>query len=134
MRHTTMLAVLVSVLWSSLGTLAAAQGLSPERFVRADIEAREATLVGMEARLALLQRHADNATQEQLEDVNRRRVTTVFTRYGTTGSAHAAYGTQHRTAIAAWLEAHPEWQRRYAAVAARFDQLSQQIDAVVKGH
>lgn len=130
---TLILSVLMSVFWSSLGASALAQELTYERFVRADLEAREMTLAGMQTRLALLQQGADASTQAQREDASRENVTAVFTRYNTTGPAHAAYGTQHEEAILAWLEASPEWQQQYDALAARFDALSQQLDALRGG-
>ena len=113
---------------------AAAQEWSPERFVRADIAAREATLAGMEARLAMLQRGADDKTQAQLDTEIRRQVAAVFSHYRTTGPAHAAYGSRHSDAILAWLADHPDWQRRYDELAARFDGLSRQLEALSRGN
>ena len=128
------LAVLLSVLLGRVGMIAAAQELSPERFVRADIAAREATLAGMEARLTLWQRGVDEKRQARLEADIQNQVAAVFARYHTTGPAHPAYGSRYSDAILAWLADHPDWQRRYDELAARFEALSRQLEALSRGN
>jgi len=110
-------------------TVIAQELLSPEAYVKADIEARRVTLNGMEARLALIQKSANITEQSRLAEETRQNVEAVFARYGVTGASHAAYGTRHLKAIFAWLEVHPdEWQEQYNNLVVRFDALSSQFD------
>jgi len=109
-----------------------AQALTPETFVQADIEARQVTLEGMSARLSQLQQ-GGTADQEHPGEQNHMTVDAVFRRYGTDGASHAAYGTQHRDEVSAWLTANPEYQQQYDELTVRFEALSQQFDALQGG-
>jgi len=117
-----------------LSITATAQELSPEAYVKAELEARRATLNGMQARLALVQQGAAIVEQSNLEEQTHQNVEAAFASYGFTGASHAAYGTRHSKAIAAWLEAHPgEWQEQYNDLVTRFDELSSQFDNLSNG-
>ncbi len=126
--------LLLGVLLVGSPALAAAQDLTPEQFVRADVEVRTVTLQGLEAQLTALQQGADLETQTRLAEDNRQTVEAAFNRYGTSGAAHTAYGTRESEAIAGWLEAHPEWQQQYDDLTARLTALSGQLDHVRGGH
>ena len=120
---------LLSLVWSVL----AWAELTPETFVQADIEARQATLEGMVARLSQLQQNADLEDQAQLSEHNQADIDAIFERFGTDSASHAAYGSRHRAAIVAWLEAHPQHQQQYDDLAAQFEALSQQLDVLLGG-
>ena len=83
--------------------------------------------------MTALQQGADSATQIQLDDDNQGAVAKAFHRYGTTGAAHAAYGTYHREAIEQWLADHPDQAQQYQELAARLAFLSGQIDTLRGG-
>lgn len=128
------IALLFGVLLTSFCSMTSAQGLTPEQFVRADVEARTVTLQGLEAQLTALRQGVDVKAQTKLAEDNRQAVETVFNRYGTTGVAHTVYGTYASAAITAWLRAHPEWQQQYDDLGARLTSLSGQIDSLRGGH
>lgn len=128
------IALLLGVLFAGPHPLASAQGLTPEQFVRADVEARTVTLQGLEAQLTALQQGADLEAQMQLAEDNRQAVEAAFNRYGTSGAAHTVYGTHESEAIAVWLQEHPEWQQEYDELTARLTTLSGQIDHLRGGN
>jgi hypothetical protein len=123
----------LSICCYCLSMTAIAQALSPETYIKADLEARRVTLAGMEARLVVRQRRANLEEEYRQAEENHQSVKEVFARYGVTGASHAAYGTQNREAIAAWLENNPEWQAQYDEIKARFVVLSNQFDELSQG-
>jgi hypothetical protein len=127
-------AMVLGLCLTGLVTGVSAQALTPETFVQADIEARQVTLEGMSARLSQLQQGAASAAQAQADEQNHMTVDAVFRRYGTDGASHAAYGTQRRDEVSAWLAANPEYQHQYDAITDQFEALSQQFEALQGGN
>lgn len=102
----------------------------PDMYVYVEVSVREATIEGMRQRLALLQRSdysidADNAIDTQ----TRVRVADVYAQFGTTASAHVAYGTRNAALIGAWLDQNPTWKSRQATLNSQFRSLSDQLSA-----
>lgn len=111
----------------SVGAASAVE-LTPELYVRADLDARAATLDGMQEQIDLLSHNTATVEVQRQVDANRSHVAGVFGFYGTTAAAHAVYGSRYRQAIEAWLMAHPEWQQAYQDAAQKFEQLAGQLD------
>lgn len=110
--------------------LAALAQLTPQSFLQAEIEAREASIAGMEQRLTLLQSGADLKAEMTALAQSEARVDAVFQRYGTSAAKHAAYAAAHAEEIAAWLEANPEIQTRLGMLQTRVVELSNGFDSV----
>lgn len=111
-----------------------ADALTPETFVRADSEARKLTNDGMETRIGLLQNGATQEQQMAAAEQTQEAVEALFRSYGTTGPAHAAFGTYNQEAIEAWLEANPIWKQKEAELNERFQTLSNQINGLLGAH
>ncbi|OAD23923.1 secreted protein [Candidatus Thiomargarita nelsonii] len=124
---------IIVIFMCAFSLTAIAQELSPEAYVKADLEARSITLAGMEARLTMMQQSVNTVVQYRQADENRQNVEAVFASYGFTGASHAAYGTRNGEAIAAWLEGNPDLQKQYNDLAVRFDALSSQFDSLSNG-
>ena len=126
-----MIRISVALMLAALSAGATAQtgGLTPEAFVLIDVEVREVTINGMDDRLTARGNGASDTQLRALHEDNRERVDQVYAAYGTTPGAHAAFGTRHADAIAAWLSEHPDMQRYYTDLESRFEQLSGQFRA-----
>lgn len=108
-----------------------ADALTPETYIRSNSEARKLTLDGMEKRIGLLQKGATQEEQMEAAEQTNQAVETLFKSYGTTGSAHAAFGTYNLEQINAWLEANPDWKQNEDDLDQRFQTLSNQIDGLL---
>lgn len=113
---------------------AQADGLTPEQFVAADVEARELTLAGMQTQADLLVQGADEQSLLSADVLSAQQVEALFASYDTSGAAHTAYGTQQRAAIEQWLAEQPDWQSRYQDLDRRFEDLSSILDALRQGN
>lgn len=122
-RFILMVAFLAGNVW--------ADALTPEAYVRSNSEARKLTLDGMEKRIGLLKNGATQEEQMTAAEQTNQAVEALFKSYGTTGSAHAAYGTYHKEQIDAWLEANPAWKQDEADQNQRQQTLSDQIDVLL---
>jgi hypothetical protein len=103
---------------------------SVEEFIQADLDAREATIAGMEQRLAVMSAGPIDARLEaDLIAQGEQSVGAVFARYATTGSAHAAFAQRHAEQITEWLDAHPDTVTRYGELQARWRSLADALDS-----
>lgn len=121
---------LILALFALLPVCGFASGLTPATFIQSDVEAREATLAGLQERLNILR--AGGTPQDEMAAMERSqaRVTEVFARYGTTSAAHGAYAASQGRAITNWLQANPDWPSRYTDLSARMQQLSAEFDRI----
>lgn len=124
---TASLAALTLFAWTGPGHTA---GLTPEAYVRADIEAREATLASMEERLALLQAGGGSRAEMAALTRSQAAVESAYRKYGTSARAHGAYAAAHAQEIAAWLQANPDWEVQLMVLQTRFLGLSDAFDSV----
>jgi hypothetical protein len=118
----------------ALGLAVAAPGCwaqaSVEAFIQADLDARAATIAGMEQRLAVMSAGPIDARLEaDLIAQSEQAVVAVFARYATTGSAHAAFAQRYADQIAQWLDAHPDTVSRYGELQARWRSLADALDS-----
>lgn len=113
--------------------LAVASQLTLEALVRADVQAREATLDGMQMQIDLRLQSASPDALMQASMANQASVDAVFTTYGTTGARHSAEWTQQREAVDEWLTVHFDWQQTYQNLDAKFQSLAQQLDSLRTG-
>lgn len=121
---------LVAYLLSSASLLSAE--LTPETFTKADIEAREVTILGMADRLDLLSSGTVTIQEEnQLNSSTEQMVQAVFDKYGTTQSDHLVYSEKNATAIAEFLEENPDYQTIYDSLNAQFSDILNSIDAIL---
>jgi hypothetical protein len=108
---------------------------SVEDFIQADLDARQATIAGMEQRLAVM---GANPIDPQLEAAliaqSEQSVAAVFARYATTGGAHAAFAQRHAERITEWLDAHPDTVTRYEELQARWRSLADALDSARRPH
>jgi hypothetical protein len=112
----------------------AADELTPYDFVVIDLDVREVTLEDMIARIRRLQGDSrSHGLKAAVNTITEQQVGEVYAAYGTSPVAHAAYGTRNAEAIAAWLDAHPEWQRRYEALRVQFIQLENTLARLLGG-
>lgn len=112
-------------------TLCAAE-LTPETFIQADIEARQATIKGMADRLALLSTGTATIQQEtQLNAKTEQQVSAVFGNYGTTQSDHLVFAEKNGAVIADFLEANPDYQSTYDSLNAQFSDISNRINTIL---
>lgn len=113
--------------------IANAGPLTPETWVHIDLQARELTIEGMEARLRLLAN--GQAAQAQAEaDQNARNIARLYEEHGTDPGAHAHYGSRNAKAIEDWLDAHPAYRSQYHALERRFESLSGQFQSYRGGN
>lgn len=113
--------------------IAVASPLTPETLVRADVQARQTTLDGMQMQIDLLQQSASAAALMQASMANQAAVDAVFAAYGTTGARHSAEWTQQREAVEEWLTVHADWQQTYQSLNTKFQSLAQQLDSLRTG-
>ena len=128
-----MRALVIILLMSLHSPLLLAQELTPETYVQADVEAQQLTLEGMRLQVELLSQAAEESVRINAALANQEAVEGVFSGYGSSGSAHSAYGTQHSEAIQAWLAGQAQWQSTYEDLAAEFAALSEQLDSLREG-
>ncbi|KFB69756.1 hypothetical protein [Candidatus Accumulibacter vicinus] len=121
------LAALALFAWTSPGHTAE---LTPEAYVRADIEAREATLASMEERLALLQAGGGSRAEMAALTRSQAAVESAYRKYGTSARAHGAYAATHARDISAWLKANPDATAHLMDLRTRFQGLSGAFDSV----
>lgn len=112
--------VVTLLLWCS--ALQADQ-LTPERFVRIDIEIHEITQASMLKQLET----TDLTQREQLSLQAQKKIQAVFQKYGTTVSGHSVYGTHQQKKIKRWLRKNPEWQQRYDTLKKQFETINAKI-------
>ena len=110
-----------------------ASQLTPETLVRADVQARETTLDGMQMQIDLLQQSASPDALMQASMANQAAVEAVFAAHGTTGARHSAEWTQQREAVEEWLTVHSDWQQTYQNLNTKFQSLAQQLDSLRTG-
>ncbi|MFA7062096.1 MAG: hypothetical protein WC156_14920 [Pedobacter sp.] len=129
MKKIILLSVLV-MLFAATSVFAAE--LTPETFVQADMEARQATIKGMSDRLALLSSRTATVQEEtQLNAVTEQQVSAVFIKFGTTQSDHLVYAEKNAAAIADFLEANPDYQATNDSLSAQFSDISNRINTVL---
>lgn len=112
--------------WSS----AHAAELTPRTYTEADVEVREVTMEGMRERFELL---SAGATDDELFDAgsqNAALIEEIYSEYGTSGGAHAAYGSRERAAIDAWLAEQPDWQQHYQSLERDFEALRKSLETL----
>ena len=110
-----------------------AQNLTPETYVRVDVEARQLTIDGMHQQVDMLSGDVMIDTINSVSESNRDKVNTMFNYYGTTASAHSAYGTRYGKEIEQWLAGHSDWEQTYDALDDEFSSLSQQLSTLREG-
>ena len=102
----------------------------PDMYVYVEVSVREATIEGMRQRLTLLQRSDYTIEADNVVDVQTRlRIADVYAQFGTTASAHVAYGTRNAALIGEWLNQNPTWKSRLASLDSQFRSLSNQLSA-----
>lgn len=107
--------------------------LTPETFIQIDIEAREATLSGMQERLALLGTENVAVQDEvQLNTATEELVAGVFARYGITQNDHGVYAEKNAKAIGEFLESRPDYQEAYESLDVRFADISNSINTLLE--
>lgn len=124
----------LSALTVLAASVAFAGGLTPETFIQADVEVREITLAGMQSQIELLAAGASAEALSDADESNRGAVEQAFLRYGTTGAAHAAYGTRFAQEISSWLEEHPDWLLRQGELTWLFEDLAVQLHQLRGGN
>ena len=112
--------VALLLLWTS--ALQAGQ-LTPEQFVRIDIEIQEITQANMLEQLET----TDLTQREQLSLQAQEKIQAVFWKYKTTVSKHSIYGSRQQKKIKRWLRKNPAWQQRYNTLQKRFETLNKKI-------
>lgn len=133
MNTQTMIKLLIGILFFALHVVTMAEDLTPETFLQADAETRQLTLDGMSQQIQLLGTSANDDQINQVVSDNQLNIEVLFNRFGTTGSAHSAYGTKNREAIETWMANNPQWQQHYDALDAEFATLSQQLSTLREG-
>ena len=113
--------------------IAVASPWTPEALVRADVQARKATLNGMQTQIDLRLQNASPNALMQASMANQASVDAVFAAYGTTGARHSAEWTRQREAVDEWLTVHFDWQQTYQNLDAKFQSLAQQLDSLRAG-
>ena len=112
--------------------ISAAQQLTVEDYVNLDLTARQLTLDGAKARLALLQDGADVATQVRQDNQIRQQVDNLYHAAGMTAAGTLNWAARHAQAIADYLARYPNRQADYDRLASQLDEVSRRIDALVK--
>jgi hypothetical protein len=117
-----------------LGLIAAAPTCwgqsSVEQFIQADLAAHQATIAGMEQRLMVMNAGSvDPALDAELSEQIEQSVAAVFSLYGFTASAHAAFAQKHAREIEEWLEAHPDTVTTYGELQSRVQALIDALDS-----
>jgi len=125
--------LLTVILFLAQPVITMAGDLTPETFLQADVETRQLTLDGMSQQIQLLNMGATDDQINKIVSDNQINIETLFNSFGTTGSAHSAYGTKNREAVEIWMVNNPEWQQHYDALDAEFATLSQQLSTLREG-
>ena len=102
----------------------------PDMYVYVEVSVREATIEGMRQRLTLLQRSDYTIEADNVVDVQTRlRIADVYAQFGTTASAHVAYGTRNAALISECLDQNPTLKSRQANLDSQFRSVSDQLSA-----
>ncbi len=133
MNTQTIIKLLTVILFLAQPVITVAENLIPETYLQADVETRQLTLDGMSQQIQLLTMGASDDQINRIVFDNQVDIETLFNSFGTTGSAHSAYGTENREAIDTLVVNNPEWQQRYDALDAEFTTLSQQLSRLREG-
>jgi hypothetical protein len=115
---------------AALAQSAAEAPITPQTYIACQIAARQATITGMEERLALVNRGAAAVERRSAGEMSRNRVTLAFHGCGYGASALAAYAHSHAAEVATFLAQNPSHQARLEATATRVTNLSAQMPAV----
>ncbi|GGX65933.1 hypothetical protein [Saccharospirillum salsuginis] len=121
--------ILAGLLLAGLSLSVFAQELTPAHYVKMDIAVRQATLEGVEERLALLGAGVEQDVIQQRDEDTRQTITALYRQYGTTASQAVAWATRHREAIEDWLAEHPGYQSEYHRLARSLDAASNKLQA-----
>lgn len=125
-RVPSLLASLFCLVASAAALAETASGV--ERYFQCQIAAREATIVGLEERAALLVNPA--TTDRELDAASQRssnRVDAAFSRCGYSSDQLAAYAHTYNDALKAWLAANPATQTKLDTLRARVQALASQM-------
>lgn len=106
-------------------------GLTPARYFECHIAARQASVVGLQERVAMLSKgNSTNAEQQAAGELSRNRVSLAFYQCGYTAGALGAYAHRNAEELRTWLNANPQVKARLDAEAQRVSSLSAQMPAV----
>lgn len=124
-----LLSCVAGLIWVS--TSVAQQPPTVVDYFNAYLEAREATIQGVRARLTLLKRGAAaDATFNALDQQTQDEVHVAYDKYGFTPLSHLEYGTAQQGAIDRWLDREVSVQQLLDQQQDTLDSLSEQIRAV----
>jgi hypothetical protein len=106
--------------------------ITPARYFQCQIDARQATIDGMQERSATVQRADANAGEKRAAgELARHKVTVALYACGKQDpGALAAYAHRNAEVLQVWLNANPQVQARLDAQAQRIAGLSKQLPAV----
>lgn len=121
--------ILFGIWLAGLSLSVFAQELTPAHYVKMDIAVRQATLDGVEERLALLGAGVEPDVIQQRDEATRRTITGLYRQYGTTASQAVAWATRNREAIEDWLAHHPNYRSEYHRLARSLDAASNELQA-----
>ncbi|WP_028671754.1 hypothetical protein [Saccharospirillum impatiens] len=121
--------ILSGVLLAGLSLSVLAQELTPAHYVELDIAVRQATLDGVEERLALLRAGVETDVIQQRDADTRQTITALYRQYGTTAPQAVAWATRNREAIEDWLAKNPEYQSEYHRLARLLDATSNELQS-----
>lgn len=93
-------------------------------YVQIEVETRMLTNASLQQRRQL-ESGDDNdaAASREISRNSSDAIIRVYADFGTTASAHMAFGTRNAKAIARWLDANPQWQRMLEQLSSEFDSL-----------
>lgn len=126
-------------LWAALLLGAAATGaqaqavsaLTPAQYFECQIAARQATMVGLQERQALVSKTGVTQAQKQAAgELSRNRVSLSFYQCGHSAAALGAYAHRNADELQTWLNANPQVKTRLDAEGKRIAQMSAQMPAV----
>lgn len=128
LQHRT--SILIGLVLALLAQASVAQELTPARYVELDLAVRQATVEGVEARLALEGAGARPDAIHQRDDQTRQRVTRLYQHYGATPARAVAWASSNGQAIEDWLAEHPGQRAEYDRLARRLDAASSQLQSL----
>ena len=123
---------LIAALLLTNSLIIAAQPLTPERYIRLEMAARQAALEGAKARLDQLESANASTTNDDLSAQTHQAISHIYREAGVSPSAALAWENRNREAIEAWLQQHPDIHHQYQDLTEDLNALSALIDAIQK--
>ncbi len=122
--------VLSLVTMLALSSNSMALDLSAQDYITMDLQVRQATLDGVQARAQLMEQGGDLDAQFALDTQIQQTVTNIYSNWGMTSAQAVVWATHHFEEVQTLLTTQPSLQAEYDRISRELDEASALIQAM----